>query len=76
MSLDLNKKFQDKANEVINDSIKGVDFGVIHEEVVQFLKETVAAALKQGFVWGTNTHKDFTDDLLKNMGVHDDTKKN
>ncbi len=63
--IDLNKKLQDKANEIVNTAVLQSD-QKLDDVLIDFMKGIVMLSLKQGFVYGVTSVKQVTEELLKN----------
>ena len=66
--IDLRKKLQDKANEIVNEAISktpGYQPGDL--ELDNFLKGVVALSLQQGFIFGVTSIKQTAEYLLNDI---------
>jgi len=66
MSLDIRKKLQDQADEIIKDALikSGTE---MDKQIVDFMTGLTVLALKQGFIWGVTSCKQTSEYLLNDI---------
>ena len=71
--LDIRKKLQDKANEIVNEAIdkSGENFKEV-PWLDDFLKSIVAMSLQQGFIFGVSAMKQTSEVMLKDIKGEDE----
>ena len=76
--LDVRKKLQDKANEIVDEAIIKSN-SKLPLEIHSFLRELTGLALKQGYIWGVDTMKQTAEICLDNVKgtllTQEDSKK-
>ena len=65
MEIDINKKLQDQANEIVKKATERA--GVFPQGLQSLLKEIVAMSLRQGFIWGVSSMKQTSELLLRSI---------
>ena len=65
MMLDINKKLQDQANEIVRKAIEKTSG--FPEGLESLMKDIVVTSLRQGFIWGVSSIKQTSEVLLKDI---------
>ena len=65
--LDLRKKLQDQANDIVNKALKMTSLE-LDSEIVKLLKGIVMMSLRQGFIWSCTTNQRINQYLLDDIG--------
>jgi len=65
--LDLNKKFQDKANEIVNEAIKEKQDILNIPFFDEFLKGLISLSLQQGYIYGVTSIKKTIEVMLSDI---------
>lgn len=66
LNLDLRKKLQDQANDIVNKALEETPLP-IEGELITFLKNIIFLAIKTGYLWGVTTQMQIADTLLKDL---------